>query len=181
MSLRKNKRGAIELSITTIVVVVIGITILTLGLKWVFNIFGGLEQSRQKLSEATEQRIRETFGDSSQPINLLTSSAEIAQNQYYDLAIGLKNTYGEQHSFKYIIEPTDIPAQLQASQVSSWLRWDKSTLSLKSGELYTDTISIDPKDAPLGVYKLKVTLTCLDCGTPTEDAAPLTIRIVSKK
>ena len=31
----KQKRGAIELSITTIVVVVIGITLLTLGLRWI--------------------------------------------------------------------------------------------------------------------------------------------------
>ena len=31
----QEKRGAIELSVTTIVIVVIGITLLTLGLRWI--------------------------------------------------------------------------------------------------------------------------------------------------
>src|SRR3989344_788859 len=92
--LKKEKKGAIELSMTTIVVVVIGITILTLGLRWIYNIFGGLESQRQKLIEATEEQIRETFGKSNDPFNLLTSAVSVKQGSFYDLGAGIKNTFG---------------------------------------------------------------------------------------
>ncbi len=180
---RIKKRGAIELSMTTIIIVVIGITILTLGLRWVYNIFGGLESQRQKLIEATEEEIRKTFGDSDDPINLLTSAISIEQDKFYDLSVGLKNTYGEPRNFKYDIEIIDAPQNVQPSQILSWFRWDKSEIRLNSGELYTDSVSIDPKDAPLGVYKFKLTLNCIDCpGSPADNAhsAPLTMRVVTK-
>ena len=178
--LRVKKRGAIELSMTTIVVVVIGITILTLGLRWIYNIFGGLESQRQKLIEATEEQIRNTFGNTNEPLNLLTSAISVQQNGFYDLGVAIKNTMGERHDFVYTVEPTDYLTNIQKTQVLSWFRWDKSTLRLDSGQFYTDVISIDPKSAPLGVYKLRFTLTCLDCGTPTTNNAPLTMRIASK-
>ena len=38
-----NKKGAIELSMTTIIVVVIGVTLLSLGLFWVRGMFENLE------------------------------------------------------------------------------------------------------------------------------------------
>ncbi|MBT4630627.1 hypothetical protein HOC06_00165, partial [Candidatus Woesearchaeota archaeon] len=38
-----NKKGAIEMSMTTIIVVVIGITLLSLGLVWVKTIFDNLQ------------------------------------------------------------------------------------------------------------------------------------------
>src|SRR3989344_7026761 len=153
--LKKEKKGAIELSMTTIVVVVIGITILTLGLKWIYNIFGGLESQRQKLIEATEEQIRDTFGQTNEPINLLTSSITIKQSEFYDLGAGIKNTFGETHTFSYTIDATDVPSNVPRQQVVSWFKWDKSTITLSSGNMYVDTISIDPANAPLGIYKLK--------------------------
>ncbi len=173
----KKKRGAVELSMTTIVVVVIGITLLTLGLRWVYNIFGGLESQRQKLIEATEEQIRQTFGESDKPLNLLTSSITVEQGSSYDLGVGLKNTYGEPHEFTYKVTATDIPASVTNVQVLSWYRWDKSQIYLESGEIYVDTVSIDPVKAPLGVYKLRLELTCMDCGTNKVNYAPLTMRV----
>lgn len=102
------------------------------------------------------------------------------QGKYKDVVVGLKNVYGQKHDFKYEIITTDIPPTTTETQVLSWVRYDKSVLSLSSGQLYTDTISIDPKNAPLGVYKLKLILTCLTCPDETQEFAPLTMRIVSK-
>ena len=54
----KNKRGAMELSMTTIIVVIIGITLLTLGIRWVYNIFGDIEKQRGQMTSAMEAEIR---------------------------------------------------------------------------------------------------------------------------
>jgi len=172
------KRGAVELSMTTIVVVVIGITILTLGLKWIYNIFGGLEDQRKQLIEATQQQIRDTFGKSNDPLNVLTSAVSIEQGKYYDLGVGLKNTFGEPHEFSYTIVPTDVPSSVNEAQVLSWFRWDKSTFRLNSGQIYVDTVAIDPNGAPIGIYKLRLEMRCASCGTETVNQAPLTVRIM---
>ncbi len=174
------KKAALDLSMNTIVVVVIGIVILTLGLRWIYGIFGGLEEQRKQLDEATEQQIRDTFGESDEPLNLLTTTISIEQGKFADIGVGIRNTLSEEHTFRYMIETTDIPSNIQANQVLGWVRWDKSNLLLKSGEIYTDVISIDPKDAPLGIYKLKVVLQCVDPGCSETDSVPLTVRIVAK-
>ncbi|MBS3108823.1 hypothetical protein J4409_03035 [Candidatus Woesearchaeota archaeon] len=53
----KSKRGAIELSITTIIVIVIGITILILGLGFVSGTFGKITIISDKIFETTESQI----------------------------------------------------------------------------------------------------------------------------
>src|SRR3989344_7090546 len=110
------KKAALDLSMNTIVVVVIGIVILTLGLRWIYGIFGGLEEQRKQLDEATEQQIRDTFGESDEPLNLLTTTISIEQGKFADIGVGIRNTLSEEHTFRYMIETTDIPSNIQANQ-----------------------------------------------------------------
>jgi hypothetical protein len=56
----KNKRGAIELSMTTIIVIVIGITLLSLGLIWVKNTFSNIGDMTQKQFDQADQIIDAT-------------------------------------------------------------------------------------------------------------------------
>tara|TARA_Y100000034_G_scaffold26632_1_gene31744 strand:- start:537 stop:1058 length:522 start_codon:yes stop_codon:yes gene_type:complete len=39
----KNKKAAIELSMTTIIIIIVGVTLLSLGLMWINNIFGEVD------------------------------------------------------------------------------------------------------------------------------------------
>lgn len=56
------KRGALELSINTIVIVVIGITLLTLGLAFVKNQFGGLTELSEGVFGAAKTEIGKIHG-----------------------------------------------------------------------------------------------------------------------
>lgn len=56
----KTKRGAIELSMTTIIVIVIGITLLSLGLIWVKNTFSNIGDMTQKQFDQADQIIDAT-------------------------------------------------------------------------------------------------------------------------
>lgn len=58
----RQKRGAVELSVTTIVVVVIGITLLTLGLSWVTGIFEKLDVTTSGAFEQADTQIDEILG-----------------------------------------------------------------------------------------------------------------------
>lgn len=75
----KNKRGALQLSITTIIIVVIGITLLVLGLVWVRGIFEELGE----LSEKTFDEANTLLGNLEDPNSLLTltpDTKKIEQN-----------------------------------------------------------------------------------------------------
>lgn len=85
------KRGAIELSITTIVVVVIGITLLVLGLSFVYNIFGDLGEQQKKLGEFTDEQIRDIFAASDQYLNLPTTDFSVEVGKPFNLDMVIKN------------------------------------------------------------------------------------------
>ena len=171
------KRGAIELSMTTIIIVVIGVTMLTLGLRWIGGLFSDIEKQRQQIIEATEQQIREQFGESSDPINLLTKAISVKQGSFTDLGVGIKNTYSETHKFQYTVDLIEPPSGVTTQQLI-WIKWDKTVLTLSSGELYSDIVSIDPpKKIPIGAYRFKINLKCLDCSTEIESSAPFTLRV----
>ena len=54
---KRNKKGALELSMNTIVIIVIGVTILTLGLRWVYTLFGGITERSQEIDEQLKKQI----------------------------------------------------------------------------------------------------------------------------
>ncbi len=175
------KRGAIELSMTTIIVVIIGITLLTLGLRWVYNIYGDIERQRGQMSEAMEQQIRDMFGESDKPLNLLTTSISIEQGKSYDLGMAIRNigSNDNQH-FSYDIIIDQIPSNANVNSVKSWFIYSKAKeFELDSGQVQTDLISINvPKTgAPLGAYRVSVKLTCREDNNLNYEQ-PLIIRVV---
>lgn len=174
-----NKKGAVELSMNTIVIVIIGITLLTLGLRWVFNIFSDVEKQRGQMSEAMEQEIRDMFGESDKPLNLLTNSISVEQGGSYDLAIGVRNIGKETYEFSYRIDVNqdDIPSNVRAEDVRKWFGYTKSSFDLNSGELFPDTISVDiPRDVPLERYRVYINLDCKEDNNLDYTQA-LTIRV----
>ena len=57
-----NKKGAVELSITTIVVVVIGITLLVLGIAWISNLFERLGLTTGSAFEKADAQLESLLG-----------------------------------------------------------------------------------------------------------------------
>ena len=173
------KPGALDLSMNTIVVIVIGITLLTLGLKWVYGIFGDIEKSRGQISSAMDEQIRELFGQSNDPINLLTTSKTVKQGENFDLGVGIKNTLPERHPFTYTITIDQTPPSANKNVVKGWFTSGEGTsYDLASGEVQPELISLDvPKqNAPLGTYRALITLRCTDtCGLT--DAIPFVFRV----
>jgi hypothetical protein len=184
--MKSKKRGAIELSMTTVIVVIIGITLLTLGLRWIYGIFGDIERQRTQMTDAMDKQIRDMFGESDKGLNLLTTSITIQQGKSYDLGIAIKNTgSNDNQHFKYDIITDQIPSNAVASSVLTWFMYTKATsinqypFTLNSGQIKTDLISINvpKKGAPLGNYRMIVKLECKEDSSLNYDQ-PLIIRIV---
>src|SRR3989344_5071984 len=125
-----NKRGALELSVNTIVVVVIGITLLTLGLKWIYNIFGGLTTQQQDLQRLSEDKISEIFGGSDEAINAPTRTFKVEQGESYKLRITMRNILPESHKFQYKLDVISAPSNIEKAKVLSQITHYKDPMDL---------------------------------------------------
>lgn len=90
--MRRNKKGALELSITAIVILIIAITILGLGIGFIKKQFSaGTELVGGKLTEIKEQ-MKEDIRTSGELLVLNMPETEVSLGKPQDLLIGVKNT-----------------------------------------------------------------------------------------
>jgi hypothetical protein len=94
---KKNRGGALELSIGTIVVIVIGMSMLILGLVLVRTIFTGSIGSIDEINDQVQKEILNLFGDSSGNIVVRLGSTGIAKvkpGNRFNIGIGAQHPDG---------------------------------------------------------------------------------------
>ncbi|MDD5649946.1 MAG: hypothetical protein PHF86_05920 [Candidatus Nanoarchaeia archaeon] len=104
--MKLQKKGAIELSMTTIIVIVLGVTLLTLGLTWVSSIFGSLDQLTSSQFASAQKLILENMGNN-EKFYVSGLSFDVTSGKKLDLTVGIQNfgTLGETNKFKLEITP----------------------------------------------------------------------------
>lgn len=93
-----NKKGALELSVGTIVVIVLAMSMLILGLVLVRNIFGGATESVDTLNDQVMSEIVNLFGDESGNLLIKLGSSNVAKvkpGERFNVAIGVQHPNGE--------------------------------------------------------------------------------------
>ncbi len=170
------RRGAIEMSMQTIIVVVIGITLLTLGLRFVYQTFSDVGSQQKAVNEATQKQLRELFGESDDPVALVSNSVTIKQGASEDFAIGFKNIGSAKGDFSYKIKLESGPGDLNSVD---WMPEEELELdSLDVGDDYPELLAIDvPGDAVPGSYRFKIELICSAEGCGNGKKFPFTIRV----
>jgi hypothetical protein len=161
--MQKRKRGAIELSINTIVIVVIGITLLTLGLKWITNLMEGTISQTENLQKITESEIIELFENSEKSISTVSKQYSIKQGKTLSsLEVYIRNNVqpGGAYSFSYIIKPLAYPPSISPEKILAQMSWYDQEIPMQSGEGYSDTIIFNTRELPIGTYKFETDLTC---------------------
>lgn len=98
LMVQTNKKAALELSIGTIVVIVIGMSMLILGLVLVRTIFSGSVSSIDTLNEQVQNEIQNLFGDNSGNLVIKLGSADTAKikpgSDPFNIAIGAQHPDG---------------------------------------------------------------------------------------
>lgn len=87
-----NKKGAIELSMTTIIVIVIGITILSLGLGWISSVFGDVDELTSGAFEQGATQIAEIFGSSNAEVALSPGETSMGQDETTTVTLAVRNS-----------------------------------------------------------------------------------------
>tara|TARA_Y100000310_G_scaffold338253_1_gene427385 strand:+ start:3342 stop:3905 length:564 start_codon:yes stop_codon:yes gene_type:complete len=139
--LNKNKKGALELSIGTIVVIVIAMSMLILGLVLVRTIFTGAQYNVDQLNKNVEAEINKLFNERGERtiIYLPDNEAEVDKGDSFGIAFGVTNdVQGESTAgnFQYTIKASNIQKQcrLTEQQADGYLiLGDKGSFSLLPG------------------------------------------------
>ena len=148
---RFNKKAAIELSIGTIVILVIAMSMLILGLVLVKNIFSGATDVTSMSLDQVKNHVSKMFGEDSQLVVYPDSrqiNAKIGTAPSGSFAIGIKNTIESVSNvnFSYQVVPTETTnCGVTTDQASGWLT--------------TGGSDQDIPIAPGGTYVTKVLLT----------------------
>ena len=101
----KSKKGAIELSMTTIIVIVLGITLLTLGLTWIRSSLGDVMDLTDRAFKMSDQEIEGMFSNSNDLLKIVPSTAEIKKGDSAQVAVIFYNLEGGTMDFQAKVTP----------------------------------------------------------------------------
>lgn len=164
-----DRKGAVELSVGTIVILVIGMTMLVLGILLVRTIFTGATSSVEQIDEGVKKEINDLFSESDKKlvVRLPNNKAEITKGEDFGIAFGVRNTNtggtGAAEQFSYRVEATSIPSTCRVNTVEAGnyiIVGRTGTLTIAPGsEPEADIIRFNiPDSAPLCIIRYTVTV-----------------------
>ena len=157
----REKRGALELSMNTIVIVVIGITLLTLGLRWIYGLFGGLQERTGEIDEQLKKQISGLFEGGDDSLIVRPNSVTIQQGKNKDIVFAIRNAIsdGKEHGFSYTVTLTNIEGK-NINEVMAWITSSQGQeIKVASGQVHYELVPVDiPKSAPIGTYRFETAL-----------------------
>lgn len=87
----KNKRGALQLSINAVVVIIIAIVMLGLALTFVRSIFGGMIKQFEEVSAEVKAQMEQTLRERTEKAALNTNSVELKAGDSKIVYLGINN------------------------------------------------------------------------------------------
>jgi hypothetical protein len=130
--IRKNKKAAIELSMGTIVILVLAMTMLILGLVLIRTIFTGAKYNVETINTKVEGEINKLFSeDKKMVIYLADNQASMNPGETYGVAFGVKNNIrgtDEAPKFKYTVSFDQSSCKtLKEKEAMAWIKLGSSS------------------------------------------------------
>jgi len=165
-----NKKGAMELSMSTIVILVLAMSMLILGLVLIKTIFTGAKYNVDTMNTKVQNEINKLFvEDEKMVVYLANKKLDIKQGEDWGVAFAIKNlipnTMGSK-KFDYEVAVNMDSVELKNScggltiaEAESWIKAGKSSsMTLNPGETGYDIIRFSiPEGAPLCFIRYSIT------------------------
>ena len=167
MKIKVDKRGAMEMSMGTIVVLVLSMSLLILGLVLIKSIFTGAKYNVETMNKKVEGEIGKLFvEDKRMVVYLANQQLDAKGGQEWGVAFGVHNTIrgvAGVSKFKYSVDinsPEDVKrnCQISSKEALSWIRAGRTgDLGITPGDIGTDIIRYSiPEGAPLCLIRYTV-------------------------
>ena len=159
---KPNKKASLNLSINAIVIVVLAMTLLGLGLGFIRNIFKGLEEQREEITEQVRAQILEDLRTGNKKLSFPSTEINIEKGQAKVIAMGVKNTKAIE-DLNFRIEVSILEAQIAGETISGETEeitdinffYDKTDKTLKVTEADVYSIRLTATGSK-GVYMAKI-------------------------
>ncbi len=187
------RKGAVELSVGTIVILVIGMTMLVLGILLVRTIFSTATESVELIDEGVKNEINELFSsDSSKKVvvNLPDNEVDVKKGEGFGISFGIRNLVEDTEStdFKYVIS---VPGQgniergcnLDPERANQYLKlnYELDRINIEAGKTKAFFVRVEPSNsAPLCSISYQIKVEYYDGTTlKSYDTEQFTINIVA--
>ncbi len=167
--MKKDKKGALELSVGTIVIIVLAMSMLILGMILIKNIFSGSSQNILQINDKVRAQINKLFVEDKRTIIYLPNQiAEIKQNDDWGIAFGIKNLEkgtAEAGRFHYDVSVSDPDVRqkcgIDERSIESWIKTGRSDdITISPGESYIGVVRfMIPGTAPLCTVRFHLEIT----------------------
>jgi len=178
-----NKKAAIELSIGTIVIIVLAMSMLVLGLVLVRNIFKGATDSVDEMNDGVKEQIKNLFvhEDDRAVLKLTDGTARVKQGQSFGVAFGVRNTdrgstTSQTFNYATVLDDPSIRTNCGVSQADAekWVQFGSGSLSVSPGGFDAERVKVFiPDGSPLCQTKYRIIIYRSDKGetqlNPYED------------
>ena len=142
------KRGAIELSMTTIIVIIIGITLLSLALVWVKGTFSRVSTLSNAAFEQADGEISNIFGEADKPVFISPPSIELSQGDARRVDFTVTNFEEDITKIKAKVESSDKSIKCFFADTQ---RMESKEYALESGKRVELKVIVEETNGGLGV------------------------------
>lgn len=158
------KKGAIELSVNMLIVIIISLVILAGGITLLYKFLGGAVDFKLNLDAQTENELQRMLVQDGKIVALPVNKAIIPRGEQKTFGLGVMNI-GKKETFTVFVNPSS-PGYFPPSGPSqdnpptnSWVLYDDSAFSLEQQQQHTQPILISvPNDAENGIYLFDVSV-----------------------
>ncbi|MDH3352928.1 MAG: hypothetical protein OEL87_00590 [Nanoarchaeota archaeon] len=167
--MKRNKRGAMEMSIGTIVIIVLAMSMLILGMVLVRNIFSGASSNVLQMNDKVKDQINKLFVENKRTVVYLPNQiAKIKQNEDWGIAFGIKNLakgVAEAGRFHYEVTVSDPDVLrkcgINEQAIESWIKTGREDdVIIAPGESYAGVVRFAvPVASPLCTVRFHLDVT----------------------
>ncbi len=173
-----SKKGAIELSMTTIIVIIIGVTLLSLGLFWVRGIFRDITSISDLGFEVAEKEIGNLLLDIDSYLTVSPDNVNVEQGRYKKVTVIIANLGTDDLSVKAKIKSNTDPRSIDCGFADT-LRDESNLYNLPSGKQIDLSLLVLAKpEATLGVKSCLVEVPSLPAG---DKSSTVIVNVIKKR
>jgi hypothetical protein len=167
-----NKKAAIELSMNTLVIIIISLVILGSGIALLYQFIGSATDTKKLLDERTNTELEHLLVDQGKQVALPLHVATLSGGESHLFGVGILNSDAKKFGTEFVINielnkfidknNEDKTTELQET-AESWLLYTPETIKLEENENTKESILVDiPADAPKGQYIYDVIIKAKD-------------------
>ena len=157
----RNTRGAIGLSIETLVIIIISLVILSAGITLIYQFISGAEEIKAQLDTKTQDELERLLVSQGKKVALPLHLATVSRGDSHIFGLGILNTYDTTENFKISIRvnkvtdetKADVTSQVNSLNIAAWALYNTALVAIESNANTKEAILIQvPKDALKGEY-----------------------------